>query len=106
MTCPGGCIAGGGQPIGTNRAGRAERMQALYEIDAREAVRTSHRNEAVQRLYDEFLGEPLGERAMSCCTRTTMPRRCWCRTGARQSRGPYARLSPRSAPRSQSFLVR
>lgn len=64
MTCPGGCIAGGGQPFATNRQAAArERMQALYEIDAAESVRVSHRNESVQRLYDEYLGEPLGHRS-------------------------------------------
>ncbi|MHB8951404.1 MAG: NADH-dependent [FeFe] hydrogenase, group A6 [Pirellulaceae bacterium] len=63
MTCPGGCISGGGQPIGINRLAAQERMRALYTIDAQETVRVSHRNVAVQRLYDEFLGQPLGERS-------------------------------------------
>jgi hypothetical protein len=36
-------------------------MQALYRIDQEETVRTSHGNRAIQRLYEEFLGEPLGE---------------------------------------------
>ena len=30
-------------------------------IDRDEPVRVSHRNQSVKRLYDEFLGEPLGE---------------------------------------------
>jgi len=38
-------------------------MQALYEIDDRESVRTSHANEAVKRLYNEYLGVPLGEKS-------------------------------------------
>jgi iron only hydrogenase large subunit-like protein len=63
MTCPGGCINGGGQPLGTNGAAVRARMQGLYQIDAHEAVRTSHDNPAVQRLYDEFLGAPLGEKS-------------------------------------------
>jgi iron-only hydrogenase group A len=63
MTCPGGCIGGGGQPIGSNAEAVKSRMQALYAIDAGESVRVSHRNEAVKRLYDEFLGEPLGEKS-------------------------------------------
>ncbi len=63
MTCPGGCIAGGGQPfIGDAEAVRA-RMQALYKIDRDEEQRVSHRNESVQRLYKEFLGKPLGEKS-------------------------------------------
>jgi NADH-quinone oxidoreductase subunit G/NADP-reducing hydrogenase subunit HndD len=60
MTCPGRCIAGGGQPYGTDPAAVRARMRALYKIDRDARVRTSHENLAVQRLYEEFLGEPLG----------------------------------------------
>jgi iron only hydrogenase large subunit-like protein len=63
MTCPGGCIAGGGQPLGADPEAIRARMQALYGIDREEHLRTSHRNQSVQRLYDEFLGEPLGHRS-------------------------------------------
>jgi iron-only hydrogenase group A len=63
MTCPGGCIGGGGQPIGANTAAVRTRMQSLYTIDSQEPVRVSHQNSAVQRLYTEFLGKPLGERS-------------------------------------------
>ncbi len=63
MTCPGGCIAGGGQPLNANRAAVVARMKALYDIDAAEKARTSHANEAVQRLYKEYLGQPLSEKS-------------------------------------------
>jgi NADH-quinone oxidoreductase subunit G/NADP-reducing hydrogenase subunit HndD len=63
MTCPGGCIGGGGQPIGADADRLRARMQSLYNIDAQETVRVSHRNEAVERLYAEFLGKPLGEKS-------------------------------------------
>ncbi|MEN6497541.1 MAG: NADH-dependent [FeFe] hydrogenase, group A6 [Thermoguttaceae bacterium] len=63
MTCPGGCINGGGQPIGVNRDNVRARLKALYQIDGQEAVRVSHQNESVQRLYTEFLGAPLGEKS-------------------------------------------
>ena len=63
MTCPGGCIGGGGQPLGTDPQAVRQRMQGLYNIDGRETVRVSHHNEAVQQLYKEFLGEPLGEKS-------------------------------------------
>jgi NADH-quinone oxidoreductase subunit G/NADP-reducing hydrogenase subunit HndD len=63
MTCPGGCIAGGGQPIGTDINAVKARMQALYQIDRDAILRVSHKNESVQRLYEEFLGHPLGERS-------------------------------------------
>jgi iron-only hydrogenase group A len=61
MTCPGGCIAGGGQPVAANLDAVRARMQALYKIDSEERVRTSHSNPSIQRLYKEFLGQPLGE---------------------------------------------
>lgn len=60
MTCPGGCIAGGGQPLHTNKDAVRTRMQSLYKIDRDEPLRTSHGNQAIARLYKEFLGEPLG----------------------------------------------
>jgi NADH-quinone oxidoreductase subunit G/NADP-reducing hydrogenase subunit HndD len=63
MTCPGGCINGGGQPLGMDMKGVVARMKALYRIDAEETLRTSHSNPWVKRLYDEFLGKPLGEQS-------------------------------------------
>ena len=63
MTCPGGCINGGGQPIGADKKAIIARMQALYNIDNNETVRTSHSNESIQKLYDEFLEKPLSEKS-------------------------------------------
>jgi len=63
MTCPGGCIAGGGQPFGTDLESIKARNKALYQIDDAEALKTSHSNQWVQRLYKEFLGEPCGEKS-------------------------------------------
>lgn len=63
MSCPGGCIAGGGQPIGTDQNAVRARMQALYNIDRDGSLRCAHRNVWVKRLYDEYLGKPLGEKA-------------------------------------------
>jgi NADH-quinone oxidoreductase subunit G/NADP-reducing hydrogenase subunit HndD len=63
MTCPGGCINGGGQPLKVDQEAVKARMRALYKIDREEALRTSHSNASIKRLYDEFLGEPLGEKS-------------------------------------------
>ena len=63
MTCPGGCIAGGGQPIGRNGAHVRARQQSLYKIDRDAPLRAAHGNPAVQKVYEEFLGEPLGEKS-------------------------------------------
>ena len=63
MTCPGGCVAGGGQPIGTDLEAVKARVQALYKIDRDAPLRTSHGNKSIQRLYQEYLGEPLSEKS-------------------------------------------
>ena len=65
MTCPGGCINGGGQPINADVNAARARMQALYKIDQNEKARVSHKNPYIVRLYDEFLGKPLGEKSHS-----------------------------------------
>ncbi len=63
MTCPGGCIAGGGQPQATDVDDIRARMQALYNIDQQEPMRASHRNWAIRELYEKWLGEPLGHKS-------------------------------------------
>ena len=63
MTCPGGCINGGGQPIGADLESVKARMNALYQIDRDDRLRVSHKNHEVQRLYEEFLGKPLGHKS-------------------------------------------
>ncbi|GMW00498.1 MAG: NADH:ubiquinone oxidoreductase [Candidatus Hydrogenedentota bacterium] len=63
MTCPGGCINGGGQLFRTDTEALRARMQSLYAIDRNEPVRTAHANNSVKQLYADFLGEPLGEKS-------------------------------------------
>lgn len=63
MACPGGCIGGGGQPIGTNTERRKARIDAIYQVDKGLPMRKSHENPAVAALYAEFLGRPLGEKS-------------------------------------------
>ncbi len=65
MACPGGCIGGGGQPIGTNNATRKKRIAALYELDKSLPLRKSHENPDIIQLYQDFLGEPLSDQAHS-----------------------------------------
>lgn len=69
MGCPGGCVAGGGQPFvkpcflpneddDILDTFRDKRASALYQEDESKQIRVSHRNEQIKKLYDEFLGEP------------------------------------------------
>ena len=58
MACPGGCVGGGGQPLGNDLAKRARRAKGLYQDDKNCKYRRSHENPEVIKLYKEFLGEP------------------------------------------------
>jgi len=64
MSCPGGCIGGGGQPY---HHGNVEiikkRQRAIYEEDGKKAIRKSHENPYILKLYEEFLGHPLSEKS-------------------------------------------
>jgi iron-only hydrogenase group A len=61
MTCPGGCLGGGGQPIPTTWEIRKKRAESIYKEDAGKPIRKSHENPQVAALYSEFLKAPLGE---------------------------------------------
>ncbi|MGN0325680.1 MAG: rubrerythrin [Lachnospiraceae bacterium] len=66
MTCPGGCIGGGGQPkdmMKDKDEVRKARIQSLYEKDASMTIRKSHENPDITRIYEEFYGEPLSDLA-------------------------------------------
>ena len=63
MTCPNGCIGGGGQPFTSDPNAVRERMKALYRIDDDEPLRVSHGNKSIQQLYEDFLGEPLSHKS-------------------------------------------
>ncbi len=60
MSCPGGCINGGGQHIGASDVAIKSRMKALYDIDDKETIKVSHKNPEIIQLYAEFLEKPLG----------------------------------------------
>ncbi len=61
MTCPGGCIGGGGQPRFTTDLVRQKRIDAIYKEDEGKVVRKSHLNPEILQIYDEFLKKPTGE---------------------------------------------
>ena len=63
MTCPGGCIGGGGQPRLTTNAIRKARIAAIYKEDEGKVMRKSHENPQVKQIYEEFLKKPLGEKS-------------------------------------------
>jgi NADH-quinone oxidoreductase subunit G len=56
MACPGGCIAGAGQPIVREPADRLKRAQGLVKTDRTSQVRNSRDNFFVRELYAERIG--------------------------------------------------
>lgn len=65
MTCPGGCVGGGGQPIPTNEEVVIQRTAGLYSLDQSKEIRKSHENPVVKKLYEEYLGEVGGDKPHS-----------------------------------------
>lgn len=66
MTCPDGCIGGGGQPKDIMKDAeniRRARVEGLYRRDAGLSIRKSHENPELKELYREFYGKPLSELA-------------------------------------------
>jgi iron-only hydrogenase group A len=74
MTCPGGCIGGGGQPRFTDNQVRQARIAAIYREDEGKQLRKSHENPAVAEVYRQFLGQPLGEQSHRLLHTTYTPR--------------------------------
>lgn len=74
MGCPGGCVAGGGQPyvkpcflpnedLDILDTFKAKRAAALYQEDESRALRVSHKNPQIIELYETYLGEPNSHKA-------------------------------------------
>lgn len=64
MSCPGGCIGGGGQPYHHGNADILKKRQmAIYREDSKKTIRKSHKNPYIIKLYEEFLGHPMSEKA-------------------------------------------
>ncbi len=57
MSCPGGCVGGGGQPMPTNKEIVAKRSQGLYSIDKKKKLRYAHKNPVIKTVYGEFLDD-------------------------------------------------
>lgn len=57
MACPGGCLAGGGQPKPVNQQIRKKRQSVLLRIDKNKKERLAHENPLVKKIYQEFLND-------------------------------------------------
>ena len=79
MACPGGCVNGGGQPhqpaaVRALQNVPATRAAALYRSDDHSALRKSHENPALRKIYAEYLGTPGSEKAHQLLHTTYMIR--------------------------------
>lgn len=68
MTCPGGCVNGGGQPIQpssvvNNVDIKTLRAKAIYDKDKKSALRKSHENPIVKTLYKDYFDKPNSHKA-------------------------------------------
>ncbi|MNM73377.1 NADP-reducing hydrogenase subunit HndC [compost metagenome] len=59
MACVGGCVGGGGQPVGSTLKAKEKRLEQIYRIDERKEIRESHKNPEIIKLYSEYLGKPM-----------------------------------------------
>lgn len=64
MACPGGCINGGGQPFVSDDKVRKNQSKAIYDLDEKEAIKVAHKNSGVINLYNDYIGDPLGVKAV------------------------------------------
>jgi NADH-quinone oxidoreductase subunit G/NADP-reducing hydrogenase subunit HndD len=74
MTCPGGCVGGGGQPYDTDEVKLKKRLKIIYDMDKKADKRLSHENEAVKNLYEKLLDRPLSEMSHHLLHRSYTPR--------------------------------
>lgn len=63
MACPGGCVNGGGQPhVSAKDRDKVDiktlRASVLYNQDKNLEKRKSHKNTAIIKMYDEYMGKP------------------------------------------------
>jgi len=63
MACRGGCVGGGGQPYRSTNRIRLQRAKGLYKEDESLPRRESHNNPSIQKLYQEYLGQPNSAKA-------------------------------------------
>jgi len=63
MSCPGGCIAGGGQPVNFEPDFKQKRAKGLYDADKMVQLHKSQDNPYIKELYSNVLGDVGGNKA-------------------------------------------
>jgi NADH-quinone oxidoreductase subunit G/NADP-reducing hydrogenase subunit HndD len=63
MTCPGGCINGGGQPAVEEDKTIKNRIKAIQSMDEKNTSRFAHKNPTVKEFYSKYFNQPLSHEA-------------------------------------------
>lgn len=66
MNCPGGCVGGGGQPLGSISKVKDQikkRMDGLYQEDKDIKIHSSYENSDIIDIYKSYLGHPLSKKS-------------------------------------------
>lgn len=63
MACPHGCVGGGGQPLPVTKEKKDQRAAGLASADDANYIRKSHENPMIKKIYEDYLGEPLGKKS-------------------------------------------
>ena len=74
MTCPGGCIGGGGLPQSRDENVLSKRINGIYSMDERMVIRKSHENQGVKQIYTDLLKKPLSHTAHKLLHTAYFPR--------------------------------
>ena len=82
MTCPGGCIGGGGQPRLTTNAVREARIAAIYQKTRAASCARATRTRPSSSSTPSSSATPAARRPTTCCTPTTQRRSASARDAA------------------------
>ena len=64
MSCPGGCIAGGGQPIPTSKSIITKRTAGIYQVDEKSRLRSAHDNKGAVEVIEWLEKKGLGHQVL------------------------------------------
>jgi len=63
MSCPGGCVGGGGQPQPTNKQIRVARKRSIYASGKNPVPKDAGKNPVVKKIYREYFYKPGSRKA-------------------------------------------
>jgi iron-only hydrogenase group A len=74
MACPGGCIAGGGQPVTVRENAAKLLAKNIHDLEEKDMLSSAHKNQQMAEFYKNFLGDPVDETKIGLI-RTTYSKR-------------------------------